>query len=153
MIKLRLKDIVFLITYTILLVACLIKLDIVLSVISQFFLLLSPIILGGVIAFILKKPYDLIYRKIREQHSDEPIKVDPDFKRPVRSQLHPVERGDYEAEYDDYYRKKIIDMYMKDPDRFRYDWDASDAEYDQYRWTMDKLIRDYIKKNGKDLPN
>lgn len=112
-----------------------------------------PIERIGDLKMYLDGPLDLIYRKIREQHSDEPIKVDPDFKRPVRSQLHPVERGDYEAEYDDYYRKKIIDMYMKDPDRFRYDWDASDAEYDQYRWTMDKLIRDYIKKNGKDLPN
>ena len=69
--KLKLKDIVFLITYTILLVACLIKLDIVLSVISQFFVLLAPIFLGGVIAFILKKPYDLIYHQLKKRLRDK----------------------------------------------------------------------------------
>ena len=101
----------------------------------------------------LDGPLDLIYRQVRGLHSDEPIKVDPHFEPPVRRRLHPVERGDYEVEFDDYYKKKIIDMYMKDPDRFKYDAEDSDVEYDQYRWVMDKLIRDYIRKDGKDLPN
>lgn len=55
------------ITYTIILTAALIKLDEVISFAAQLFLLLIPLFLGGAIAFILKKPFDLVYGFFQNQ--------------------------------------------------------------------------------------
>lgn len=59
--KHKTKSVILYITYTVILVALLIKLDQVLSLFTQLFLLFVPLFLGGAIAFILKKPYDCIY--------------------------------------------------------------------------------------------
>lgn len=56
-----------LITYTVLLVALLIKIDTVIELTVKLFLLLEPIIIGAVLAFVLKLPFDrltVFYGKI-----------------------------------------------------------------------------------------
>jgi len=56
------KSCILLITYTILLVAAIVKLDSVLAFISNFFILLSPLFIGIVIAFILNRPVKFFNR-------------------------------------------------------------------------------------------
>lgn len=56
----RLRSNILIITYMVLLVALLIKLDFVIDIIGQFVLLLSPLFVGGIIAFIFKRPYDAL---------------------------------------------------------------------------------------------
>ena len=61
------RNIIFYITYTVILIAALIKLDELISAFTQLFILFIPLFLGGAVAFVLKKPYDLIY-SIFERH-------------------------------------------------------------------------------------
>lgn len=58
--KRELKRWLLLITYAALMVALLIKLDAVVSAAKQLFLLLGPVLVGGVLAFVLKNPYDMV---------------------------------------------------------------------------------------------
>lgn len=63
----KLRSCVQLITYTVLLVALLIKIDTVIELTVKLFLLLEPIIIGAVLAFVLKLPFDrltVFYGKI-----------------------------------------------------------------------------------------
>ena len=58
--KNKMRSCVQLITYTVLLTALLIKIDTVIALLSQFFLLLIPVIVGAALAFILKLPFDKV---------------------------------------------------------------------------------------------
>ena len=58
--KQKIRCYIQLITYTVLLVALLIKIDTVIALLSQFFLLLIPVIVGAALAFILKLPFDKV---------------------------------------------------------------------------------------------
>ena len=57
--KHELKRWLLLVTYAALMVALLIKLDAAAAVIKQLFLLLIPVFVGGALAFVLKRPFDL----------------------------------------------------------------------------------------------
>ena len=56
-----------------------------------------------------KGPLDIVFEKLKEMHSDDPIPVDPNFKYPVRSRINPFDRSDYEVEFDNYLRRKIME--------------------------------------------
>lgn len=58
----KLRSCVQLITYTVLLVALLIKIDTVIELTVKLFLLLEPVIIGAVLAFVLKLPFDRVTR-------------------------------------------------------------------------------------------
>lgn len=63
----KVRSCIQLITYTVLLVALLIKIDTVIELTVKLFLLLEPIIIGAVLAFVLKLPFDrltVFYGKI-----------------------------------------------------------------------------------------
>ena len=50
------RSCILLITYTIILISAVVKIDWVLSFITNFFIILSPFLIGIVIAFILNRP-------------------------------------------------------------------------------------------------
>ena len=66
------KSCIWLITYCILLVAALIKIDIVTSFISKIFLILSPLFIGIAIAFVLNRPYKFFKRIFIKRLKDKP---------------------------------------------------------------------------------
>lgn len=55
------KSIVLLITYSIILTAIIMKIELVLVILSNFMLILSPLFIGVAIAFILSKPYNFFF--------------------------------------------------------------------------------------------
>ncbi len=58
-------------------------------------------------------PLDILNEKMRLLHSDEPLRMELDM-RPTRRELSPLERSNFEPEYDDYFMKILLEQFKRD---------------------------------------
>lgn len=77
-------------------------------------------------------PLDIINEKMLELHSDAPLNVTPGFKRPQRSHLSPYERGDYEIDFDNYYRDKLFKKFWEEYEKKREEMEMRKKYFDKY---------------------
>ena len=91
------KSIVLIVTYCIILVVGLINIDVIFGIINKILSLLSPVIFGFCIAFILNRPYKFVYSqfgKLRDKINEKrkPRKILPFAKKKLEADMSSVKK-------------------------------------------------------------